>query len=456
MMKRLLYILYIPIFILLIFSCKNNEDVSIFDKTPDQRVAEAIGNLKNDLTSPEFGWKLKYKPVPDAGSFYVLLNFKDNNQLIIQSDLGARGGKFFQDTLTYRIDSSLGLQLVFETYSMFSFLFEQGSATFEAEYEFLYVGKNDDGSLVFKSKSDVTTPTTVLTFEEASSNDVNLLGTTVSSNLNLMSKDLDIIASSLSVTYQNKDLILYLSLDDITRTAGIPTASKKSNTAITADVSFTSGYFLKGDSIVFETPLTGTYLGINLNITSIKLNTLSNSQINICSGSIPTHAYTGITSAGDPIVLETTLFNASGATFAKQSTFFVGLLSDVRHNGVNVMSDNQADLPGVRLVELYYNYNIGGSSGFYGIGFFFQNLDNSYTYALRQFAPVLNDNNLIFNLQSKVSVFGNTSPDADVNNIIPYIDGLAQGDNTFVFRLSNGFYEFYNPCSGWDYILQPY
>jgi hypothetical protein len=452
-MKKLFGLISIIAFALML-SCKE-ADVSIFDKTPDQRVAEAVTSLKNDLTAPSFGWKLKYKPTPDAGSFYVLLNFKDDNQLIIQSDLGVRDGKFFQDTLTYRIDSSLGLQLVFETYSMFSYLFEQGAATFEAEYEFIYINKTPDGALVFKSKSDQTTANTTLVFEEASSNDTSLLGQDISTNLNLMNKDLNINASSLKMTYQNKDLILYVSLDDITRTIEIPTASKKTNTTTTASISFSSGYYLKGDSIVFETPLIGTYLGISLNLKSIKLNSLASAQINECSSPIATHNYTGVTSSNDPVILETSLLNASGRNFTTKSTFYVSELQYIFHNGVNVTDQLKADLAGVLAMELYYNYDVG-SSNIYSIGFLLQNADGSVSFALRDFTPTLNNNNLIFNLKSKINIYGNANPDANINNINSYVDGLAEGGHTFVFRLNDNFYEFYNPCSGWDVIFQAY
>src|SRR5690606_3310169 len=109
-------------------------------------------NLKSDLIANP--WKMKYTPDETAGSFWVLLNFNDDNTVTIKSDLGANDGEFFEQTLTYRIDSSLGLELIFETYSFFSFLFELDQATFPAEYEFNYVNKTPDNALVFLSKSD--------------------------------------------------------------------------------------------------------------------------------------------------------------------------------------------------------------------------------------------------------------------------------------------------------------
>ena len=163
-MKKWIYIFGIVIVILT--SCKDDE-VAIFDKTPDERVSEAIATLKQDLTAPANGWKLRYRPESESGSFYVLLDFNEDNTVHIKTDLGNNDGQFFEQTVTYRIDSSLGLELIIETYSFFSFLFEQDNATFLAEYEFNFINKTPDEALVFNSKTDPDTPT-VLLFEQAS------------------------------------------------------------------------------------------------------------------------------------------------------------------------------------------------------------------------------------------------------------------------------------------------
>ena len=126
-MKKWIYIFGIVIVILT--SCKDDE-VAMFEKTADERVAEAIATLKQDLVAPANGWRLRYRPEAESGSFYVLLDFNEDNTVHIKSDLGSNDGQFFEQTVTYRIDNSLGLELIIETYSFFSFLFEQDDATF--------------------------------------------------------------------------------------------------------------------------------------------------------------------------------------------------------------------------------------------------------------------------------------------------------------------------------------
>ena len=259
--------------IIILTSCKDDE-IAVFDKTADERVAEAIANLKDELVAPVNGWRIKYRPESESGSFYVLMDFNEDNTVRIKSDLGSDDGQFFDQTVTYRIDSSLGLELIIETYSFFSFLFEQADATFLAEYEFNYINKTPDNALVFNSKSDPGTPT-ILLFEEASPNDDVLLGTGVSQNLNVIADDFQKFSSSLRLTYQNKDLAFYIVMDEFRRVFTINSASRKSNTLIIQSVSYSSPYILKGDSMVFDNPFTGTVLNNNISLKGIKLSTLS-------------------------------------------------------------------------------------------------------------------------------------------------------------------------------------
>src|SRR5688500_1023533 len=202
-MKKWIYSFGLVIVILA--SCKDDE-IALFEKTADERVSEAIATLKQDLVAPANGWRMKYRPEEESGSFYVLMDFNEDNTVNIRSDLGSNDGQFFEQTVTYRIDSSLGLELIIETYSFFSFLFEQADATFLAEYEFNFVNKTPDNALVFNSKTDPGTPT-ILLFEPAAANDIDLLGQNLSANLNIIGDDFQKASSSLRIVYQNKDLV---------------------------------------------------------------------------------------------------------------------------------------------------------------------------------------------------------------------------------------------------------
>ena len=111
----------------------------------------------------------------------MLLTFDEEGAVRIKSDLANNSGEFFDQTLPYRIDSNLGMELVFETFGVFHYLFEIDANTFGAEFEFVYKGK-EGGNLIFESKTDEINPT-VLTFEPASANDENLLSRQLSENI---------------------------------------------------------------------------------------------------------------------------------------------------------------------------------------------------------------------------------------------------------------------------------
>jgi hypothetical protein len=448
-MKKWIYIFGIVIVILT--SCKDDE-VAIFEKTADERTAEAVANLKQDLVAPANGWRIKYRPEDESGSFYVLMDFNEDNTVHIRSDLGSNDGQFFEQTVTYRIDSSLGLELIIETYSFFSFLFEQDDATFLAEYEFNFVNKTPDEALVFNSKTDPGTAT-ILLFEQAAANDSELLGTQLSTDLNIMAEDLKMIASSLKLTYQNRDLSLFIVLDNVRRIMSINSGARNTNPLVTQALNFSSPYILKGDSIVLDDRFSGTVLNNNISIKSIKLATLDEETLTACADPITVHSLVGATSANDQVKLETTLRDPSGASFAQASDFFASGLNDIYNNGEDASLQIQQDITGALSMQLYYNYDIGAATPFYGIGFFIQNLNGTTTFALRQFTPTLVANRLFFDFAPDISVFGEQNTDANIDNVNIYLDAMTEGDNTYIFKVTNGTYEFFNPCTGWSFVF---
>ncbi len=449
-MKKWIYIFGIVIVILT--SCKDDE-VAIFDKTPEERVSEAVSTLKQDLIAPANGWKLRYRPESESGSFYVLLDFNEDNTVHIKSDLGSNDGQFFEQTVTYRIDNSLGLELIIETYSFFSFLFEQVDATFLAEYEFNFINKTPDEALVFNSKTDPDTPT-VLLFEQASPDDAALLGTQLSTNLNIMSEDLKMVASSLKLTYQNRDLSLFLVLDTFRRILTINSGARNTNPLITQALNFSTPYILKGDSIVLDDRFSATVLNNDISIKSIKLSTLTEGNLTACASPIIIHSLAGVTSANDAVKLETTLRDPSGNSFVDASDFFVSPLNYIFNNGEDASLQIQQDITGAAAMQLYYNYDIGSGTPFYGIGFLIQNVNGTNTFALRQFTPTLVANRLVFAFAPDISIFGEQNTDANVDNINIYLDAMTEGDNTYVFKVEDGIYEFFNPCTGWSFVFR--
>ncbi len=432
--------------VILLTSCKDDTE-RLFDKTADERAADAIQNLKDELTAPANGWRLKYQPEEESGSYWLVIHFLEDDKVVIQSDLDANNGEFFTDTLTYRVDNSLGLELIFETYSFFSYLFEYDQATFLAEYEYIYVNKTSEGSLVFRSKTDPGIPT-VIVLEEAAPDDTNLLGRTVATNINTISEDIGSLIFSTpgyQLSYDDKDLRLFLSLDPVRRTIDVTSASKKSTNAGATNVNFTTGYYLRGDSLVLQERLTGTFQGVNISVKGILLTKLSDSESEICGGR-EVHVLEGITSQNDKVILEATLASPAGAKFANFS-FLVAPNEYIFNNGEPVGNQIATDIAGASAMQLYYDFD-----GLNALGFYIQNPDGTTTFYLRQFTPQRIGNNLVFNFAPTVSVFGNTSSPANINNVNAYLEAFTQGGQTYFFEITDDIFEMHNPCTGWNAV----
>jgi hypothetical protein len=435
---------------LLLAGCKD-DDINKFDKTADERVAEAIADLKSKLVAPANGWKLLYTPEDGYGSFLVLLDFQDNDLVTIRTDLSAEGGKFHEQTVGYRIDSRLGLELILENFSFFAYLFELDRATFGAEYEFLYKQENENGSLLFASKSDASNPTQLL-FTEASANDLDDLGLIVAPKLTTMSNDLQKITTSLRMTYDAKDLIFYLSIQEDFRTLTVTSASRKSDTDVAQQINFTTGYYFRNDSLVFQSPLAGNFVGVTTSIKGVKVNTPQNSSLTLCGPLIQIHGYKGVTSAGDNVLLESTIVDAAGATFTDYG-YFNAPVSNLAYLGESAYQQVIADLPTATNFQLYINLELEDGP-FTGIGFRIENPDATVTFALWGFEPVLEGNHLTFNFDPEITQLG-TGPTSEENlaAVKKYVELLTQGNNTYIYQYSQGVYEFSNPCNNWSALL---
>ena len=90
-----------------------------------------------------------------------------------------------------------------------------------------------------------------------------------------MSEDLKMVASSLKLTYQNRDLSLFLVLDTFRRILTINSGARNTNPLVTQTLNFSTPYILKGDSIVLDDRFSATVLNNNISIKSIKLSTLT-------------------------------------------------------------------------------------------------------------------------------------------------------------------------------------
>ncbi|MBT1697839.1 DUF4302 domain-containing protein [Fulvivirgaceae bacterium PWU4] len=455
-MKKVIYNILLFAVIMMI-SCDDDDDINVFDKTADERAAEAIAALKADLIAPPHGWKVSYKPVDGAGSYFVIMKFEANNKVTIETDLGANSGEFQTQTISYRIDSSLGLELIFETYSFFSFLFEQEQATFGAEYEFNYVNKTPDNALVFKSKTDIANPT-IIVFQQAAQNEKSFLAKNMSLNLDKFGEPLNFFGSfsSVRIAYTDKDLAIYFSIDAFKRVAEFNYISLKSSTATGQALTLTTPYTLRRDSIVFDTPLRTTFNGNNIVLKSLYLNTLTETMASYCPPATQAApVFSGVTSSNDKVSMETTLFNNNGASFKTSAEIYIADVQNIiNENGQRAASQIVQDLKGALVMVIYNDYAISTTENLSAVGFLFQNDDETTSIAVKRYTATYAGNAVELVFDPDVFFVRNPDTDADVNNMQKYLDLLMQGGKAYIYKLDDQFYELYNPCSGWSFAFQ--
>ncbi len=436
--------------ILLLISC-NNEDVSLFDKDADTRSAEATAALKEKLAAPANGWLLKYRPESESGSYNVILKFDTENNVNIKSDLGVNDGEFFDQTITYRIDNSLGLELIFENYSFFSYLFEQDQASFGAEFEFNYVNETEAGDLVFNSKSDVGQPT-VIAFQQAAPGDVNLLGTAISGNISKMTEGVPTLTSVLKMSYTQKDVALYFSLDDFRRILSFNFISKNSTTQNGQKIKFSSGYTIDGNTIILDNALTGSFMGNTVSVSAIRLNDFSSTVTTLCADTVTLYKYTGTLDSNESVVLETSLLDPEGTDFDQLYTFFNAPIRNILKKDKSSAQDEvAADIIGVSDMQLYFTETQNGPLN--ALGFRIENPNASVTFALREFDYTIENNVIKFDFAPDYTLFGDTTVTVDTAAMNKYLDLFAENDNTHVYRYSETLFEFYNPCNGWGFYF---
>lgn len=164
-MKNIIYLLSV---LFLAVSCRNRE---LEGKSPSERNKQSIVELRNELTQAPYGWKMVYFPKTDSllfsnkdevlekdpgflnkfgyGGYYFTVKFNENGTLNILSD---RDTKAIEESNEGEFDvrQNTFTQLSFTTPT---YLHSLVNEELSGASDFLYVGKNTEGHLVFKTSS---------------------------------------------------------------------------------------------------------------------------------------------------------------------------------------------------------------------------------------------------------------------------------------------------------------
>ena len=68
-----------------LFSCEDGRPEL---PSVEERIAASKEALLDELTDPNFGWRIDYKPTTNAGTFLILLDFDENGKALLEIETG--------------------------------------------------------------------------------------------------------------------------------------------------------------------------------------------------------------------------------------------------------------------------------------------------------------------------------------------------------------------------------
>ncbi|MCP4458398.1 MAG: DUF4302 domain-containing protein [Cytophagales bacterium] len=447
----------------LFLGCSQDEGAKL--PTVEERTSEAVDNLKDVLTEPTNGWTLSYRPTNETGAFLILMTFNENGTVQIQSDVSANDGEFIDHTISYRIDSFQGLELIMETYGVFHYLFELEQNTFGGEFEFIFV-KEDNEDLIFTSKTDASDITT-LVFEPSGANDSDLISTEAIDILRQGIFSGDELAGiggmgnfNFHIPSTNHTISVALDLEKrIIKLLGIAEGQDMNeiiSTSKIANLNKTTSFSLQNESIVLDQSQTISFGGIEYEVTQIPIGNFSETTDSFCTGQQETIVnIAGNASFGN--------FTATSSPFQSYNGFQPDPddLYGVTHFFIYDQDDNsisdqiEAVFQNVVAFQWYYNFEIDQDSLLNAVGFVTVDEFNNVDFFLRGFDVIQNGNYLQLSFNGKDLITVDNPTAEELAGLDQLTDEIFSGGNIYVMELLNigGLFEFYNPCNKYKGFL---
>ncbi len=434
----------------------------------EERIDEAVTNLRSELTTPANGWKMEYKPTEESGVFYIIMEFDEEGEVTIKSDVADNNGEFFDHTIPYRIDNALGLELILETYGVFHYLFEQDGATFGAEFEFIYRGKEGD-NLVFESASDLSDIKTRITMVPAAETDNELFARQLSENLNYFAT---ISPQALQPTnprqrliMENAGIALYWSLDPAKRI--IHTFVAGSGTGF-EDAGFNpslvdrmTGYQLQGNRLIFLDPLEFIIQNRRYTINAIAFEEFTLSGPSLCeTEGDASPEYRGRIQGLGQVTMTASLFDLAGTQFQPIAEFpySVNSFFIFDETGTSLSEEGQIIaemLPEASGFLFYYGFE-SDSIPANSVGFIIEDENGEASIITREFQETTTVGNRV-EINFTGSFFHSGDPDETLEGKVTEItDLLFEGGKVYAFDFpveDLTVFRLFNPCSRYEIFL---
>ncbi|MEQ8924909.1 MAG: DUF4302 domain-containing protein [Fulvivirga sp.] len=457
--------LHIILAAFLFYSC-SEEDSNI--TPPEQRTAAAIKDMADKLTSPTNGWRLEYQPVSGSGVYFMLLDFNDNGQVRIQSDLTANNREFVDQTIPYRIDNALSLELIFETYGAFHYLFELESSQFGAEFEFIFIEEDND-DLIFASKSDLT-DITIIRLTPASASDDQLFALDQSENFQAFDGITPVIFGGeppkQQVILNNKNISIFWSVDLNKRViqpdfAGIGTTIEEvlANGNL-VNLTLPTGYTFANDGLQLLTPLTFTLNGENISISSIELTDFQTTGESLCTLTMEnTPEYSGSIAGVGSATIKKTLYDQSGFSFIPDATLpysvNVLFLFDGDFNSLSQGGIIEGYFPTATGFAFNYGFDSEEEPA-NALGFFVEDENGITQTYLREFEVQEALGNKLAITLSDNFYYTNAPPSNAEEGLTAISNLLFEGGTVYISDLGiegSNVYRLFNPCNSYEFFL---
>jgi hypothetical protein len=456
---------YIVILFALLFSCSDE-----LERLPpaEVRAAEALQELKDKLTAPSNGWLLEYQPTAESGVFNMIIRFGEDDIANIKSDLPVNNGQFIEQNISYRLDNGLALELVFETYGAFHYLFELDQASFGGEFEFIYETESN-GNLLFSSKTDFSSPT-LITLRPAQASDIESFSLEEAENINTYDSFTPQIFGGLApiqqVVFSDRSTSLFwfidvrrrnLTADFIsigTTEAAVIASSEKLKLNISTAYKYSDG------KIVLLQPLEFSFNGSNYEISEIALNNLSSYDTEACAGNtVQFPSYSGSINGLGNVTINKSFLNFEGLQFKPQASnpYTVNSIFAFDESGnslsdIGILADK---FPTASAIALNYGFDSteepANAFGLYLEGENGENL----TY-LREFQVVSQVGNRL-ELQFLDNFYFSDTPQGTAQeDLTTFTELLFEGGSVYLFDLPiDGIkvFWFYNPCNSYEFVL---
>lgn len=137
--------------------CTKTSYVPVFDKTPQERVADQIKLVSTTLTGSTNGW-IATLPTQAGGGYGFYITFDNEQNVTMYADMTNQSANTVGKSY-YRVKQDIGTELVFDSYNYISMLDDPNSAVlggaskvgFSSDIEFTYDRMNGD-SIIFIGK----------------------------------------------------------------------------------------------------------------------------------------------------------------------------------------------------------------------------------------------------------------------------------------------------------------